>query len=124
MLYFITHRHLILNHQQGIENTGLSLVNDTVCMTDMLDHLFTHPLVGKDYGVDPVVGNRFLSRHDIRRYILTEAATGLCHRPGTDTAALTCQYITSEDRIIFKETITGDLATVTQYAMVSDMCIV
>ena len=98
MLYFITHRHLILNHQQGIENTGLSLVNDTVCMTDMLDHLFTHPLVGKDYGVDPVVGNRFLSRDDIRRYILTEAATGLCHRPGTDTAALTCQYITSEDR--------------------------
>lgn len=72
MLYFITHRHLVLNHQQGIENTGLSLINDTVCMADMLDHLFTQTLVGKDYGVDSVVGNRFKSRHDIRRYVFTE----------------------------------------------------
>lgn len=40
MLDFIAHRHLVFNHQQSIEYTRITLVNDTVGMADMLDYLF------------------------------------------------------------------------------------
>ena len=45
MLDFIAHRNLILNHQQGIENTCIALIDDTISMADMLNDLFTYSLM-------------------------------------------------------------------------------
>ena len=45
MLYFIAHRDLILNHQQGIENTCIALVDDTISMADMLNDFFAYSLM-------------------------------------------------------------------------------
>ena len=88
MLDFVAHRHLVLNHQQGIEYTGVTLIDDTVSMADMFYDLFAHAFVHQDYGVYPVIGRRLQCSHDIRRHILAEAATGLRHRPGSDTTSL------------------------------------
>ena len=45
MLYFITHRHLVLDHQQGIKKAGVTLINDAVGMADMFNDLIAYPLV-------------------------------------------------------------------------------
>lgn len=113
MLNLRTHRNLILNHQQSIENAALSLVNNTVSMTDMLNNFITYPLMGKYYGTDPVIGYRFLGGNNIRRYIFTDTATGLCHRPGTQTTSLAYQDIATENDIVFKKTVPGYFAAVT-----------
>ena len=73
MLDFVAHRHLVLNHQQGIEYTGVTLIDDTVSMADMFYDLFAHAFMHQDYGVYPVIGRRLQCSHDIRRHILAEA---------------------------------------------------
>ena len=124
MLDLRTHRNLIANHEQRIEQAGVALVNDTVSMADMLDGLFVEPFVLQDKSIDTIERRRFLGSNDIWRDVATETATGLNHRPRTDTASLAHQDISTEDDEVFQETISGNLAAIAEDTAVGNHCIV
>ena len=90
----------------------------------MFYDLFAHAFVHQDYGVYPVIGRRLQCSHDIRRHILAEAATGLRHRPGSDTTSLAHQHVTSENHIIFNHAVAGNLAPVSEHTVITDMRVV
>ena len=124
MLDLRTHRNLVANHEQRIEQAGVALVNNTVSMADMLDDFFVEPFVLQNIGIDAVEGCRFLGSNDIRRDIATETATGLNHRPRTDAAPLAHQDIAAEDDEVFQEAIPGNLAAIAEDAAVGNHRIV
>ena len=48
VLDFLAHRDLIFDHQEGIEQAGVALIDNPVGVADVLDNLFFHAFVGKD----------------------------------------------------------------------------
>lgn len=121
MLYLVAHRDLVLDHQQSIRDAGVALENNPVGMADMLNDLLVEPLMSHDKGVNAIIGDRLLGRHDIGRYVFLEAATGLYHRPGSYAASLAYQDISAEYHVVFHPTIAGDLGAVTEDTVVADM---
>ncbi len=124
MLYLLAHGHLIAYHLQSVEDAAVTLVDNTVGVTDVFDDFRIHTFMLQDKGVHAVVGGRLLSCHDIRRQVFAEAAAGLRHRPCTYAASLAHQHVAAEDYAVLEEAVAGDLAAVTKHAMIADMRVV
>ena len=112
MLDLVAHRHLVLDHQQGIENARVALINDPIGVAHVLDHLVGIPLVLEDHGIDAIVARRLLRGHDIGRNILTETAARLDHGPTADATPLAHQHVTPKDDAILQLAITRKLTAI------------
>ena len=66
---FWGHHHLFLNFSQGIGNIQSALVDDAVCIVNLLNGLVRETAATQAHDVNATIDGRLTSRYDVRRYV-------------------------------------------------------
>ena len=114
----------IFDFLQCFSRVQSTLVDDTICIVNILNHFVGETATAQADNVDAAESDRFASCNNIRRNILAEAATALNHYMTAYMTELVHQYIGTNNSVIINHDFTCHFGRVPNDTSVTNQRIV